>query len=374
MNDQVLDFLSTETALQRLELLVVDIPQKEVFTSAIGKRKSRKALIVKWIDKEASGYGECSCRPDPFYSHEYVDGAIEVVSNFIFPLLKNASSYQEVLKALTRVRGWNFTKSSVEFAMNDAIRRKYGSGILEASLLPAVDKVPVGISLGMFDSASDLESKLDAIKDQSYQRLKFKISPDYNNDEILEVLRGLKHSNIAFDANGSYKEDSFWVLEKYASLDHIIEQPFPPGEFYLQQEYIKEYSSFKVCLDEEIESYGNLISLGLLTDEVNIKPGRVGGLLATLRMIDYCKMHGIKAWIGGMFETGIGRAQNLQIASLLPDAKAHDLSPSSRYFERDVVKNPVTMKEGFVKRSCFEDVEVDEAAIDEMLINKIVLE
>ena len=82
-------FLSTNISLSRLELIVIDVPQKETFVSAIGERTSRKALIVKWVKNNGIiGYGECSCRPDPFYSHEYVDGAVQVIKDFIFPKIK----------------------------------------------------------------------------------------------------------------------------------------------------------------------------------------------------------------------------------------------------------------------------------------------
>ena len=368
-------FLSTNISLSKPELIVIDVPQVETFVSAIGERTSRKALIVKWINNNGIiGYGECSCRPDPFYSHEYVDGAIQVIKEFIFPLLKKADTYQDVLSALDKVRGWNFTKAAIEFAMNDVIRRETGRGIIEATRLEQLESVPVGISLGLFNSAAKLADKLEEIANLNYQRIKFKISPEYDNETILAALNNLNHENITFDANGSFNGDSFAILSRFAGLGHAIEQPFPHGELFLYQEYLKQYQSFKLCLDEDIESYGNLVSLVLQMDEVNIKPGRVGGLYNSLKMIEFCRRHGLDAWIGGMFETGIGRGQNLQIAALLPDAKAHDLSPSSRYFSKDVLVNPITMDNGYIKADNFMNISIDEPALASMTIDKIILE
>ena len=108
-------------------------------------------------------------------------------------------------------------------------------------------------------------------------------------------------------------------------------------------------------------------------DQVNIKPGRVGGLYNSLKMIEFCQRHGLDAWIGGMFETGIGRAQNLQIAALLPDAKAHDLSPSSRYFLKDVLMKPISMENGHIDAGDFMNVSINEKALDSMTIDKIIL-
>lgn len=364
----------SKVSLKRLELIVLDIPQKEVFVSAIGQRESHKALIIKWINKnDIVGYGECSCRPDPFYSHEFVEASLIVVNDFIFPLLKNASTYKQVLDKLAKVRGWNFTKAAIEFAMNDTLRRESGIGIIESWGGQPIAKVPVGISLGLFDSVQSLAHKLNEVEQDNYQRIKFKISCNYNDPAIHERIQALDHSNISFDANGSFSVDSFELLNRFASMGYTIEQPFLPGEIYQYQDYIERYKPFSICLDEDIESYGNLVSLRSEMNEVNIKPGRVGGLYNTIKMIDFCHEHNLHAWIGGMFESGIGRAQNLQLASLLPDAKAHDLSPSSRYFTKDVLQEPISMDNGFINTENFMHVEVDEEALDSMTVNKIIL-
>ena len=323
------NFLHTAVALSSLELTVLEIPQKDIFKSAIGVRKSKKALIVKWITPDGNiGYGECSCRPDPFYSHEFVDGAIEVIRSFIFPLLKKRNDYGRVIAEMQKVRGWHFTKAAVEFAMNDVIRRQTGSGLIEAYSEELMGQVPVGISLGLFDSVENLETAMYAAVKDGYRRLKFKISPGYHDLDILATLRSLEFENISFDANGSFTTEDFDLLSKFAEMGHIIEQPFAPGDSYLFREYQHNHHPMRVCLDEEIESFGNLMSFKENMEEVNLKPGRVGGLYETLKMINYCGEADLSAWIGGMFETGIGRAQNLQLAALLPVARAHDQSPS----------------------------------------------
>lgn len=372
--EAVKSFLNTELSLKSLELIVVELPQKTIFRSAIGVRKSRKALLIKWFDNEGNvGYGECSCRPDPFYSHEFVDGAIEVVKSYIQPLLKGVSSYGEMLQSMNRIRGWNFTKAAVEFAANDLVRKKTGRGLLEISELKPIAQVPVGISLGLFENVGQLQEKLAEIADSGYQRLKFKITQGYTNKEILSAFGNLEMANVAFDANGAFNTDGFADLSLYAELGRIIEQPYPPTHLYLHQEYLKNYRDFKMCLDEEVETYGDLVEHSLEMQQLNIKPGRVGGLWNTLQMIDYCNKQGIDAWIGGMFETSIGRALNLQVASLLPEARAHDLSPSSRYFERDLVTGPIDMKDGFIAREAFENIEIDQATLAELTVEKITL-
>ena len=344
------------------------MPQKSTFRTAIGVRTVREALIVEIVSKDGLiGYGECSCRPDPFYSHEFVDGAAALIQKFIAPQLANGSSYQDLLNINGRIRGWHFAKSAVEFSFNDNLRRRTGTGLIEHVNMPSVDQVPVGISLGLFDDADTLISKASEAINEGYKRIKFKISPTYSDPSVLAAIAELRFDNISLDANGSFDMGDFALLNTFASMGYMIEQPFAPGDQYLMKEYDEGgYAPIKLCLDEEIESLGVLKSYKDPLAEDNIKPGRVGGLLATLNMIQYCKAANISAWIGGMFETGIGRALNLQVASLLVDAKAHDQSPSNRYFKQDVLKQQIVLTDGLIQRSAFGDVEVDTDVLDNL--------
>src|SRR5205823_2509018 len=59
---------------------------------------------------------------------------------------------------------------------------------------------------------------------------------------------------------------------------------------------------------------------------------------------------GVPVWCGGMLETGIGRAYNVALASLPNFSLPGDLSPSARYWTRDVVTPEWTMDaEGMVR-------------------------
>ncbi len=76
---------------------------------------------------------------------------------------------------------------------------------------------------------------------------------------------------------------------------------------------------------------------------VNLKPGRVGGLQQSLEIHDACARAGVPVWCGGMLECGIGRAYNVALASLPNFTEPGDLSPSARYWARDVVSPEWTM-------------------------------
>lgn len=94
-----------------------------------------------------------------------------------------------------------------------------------------------------------------------------------------------------------------------------------------------------ICLDESITRLGraeDMLAVGS-GRIINIKPGRVGGLAASLAIHDLCSRSGVPMWCGGMLESKIGRAYNVALASLPNLTLPGDLSPSRRYRERDLV-------------------------------------
>lgn len=373
--DSIEKFLESSVDIDRIELQLIDVPQKSVFRSGIGERKSRLAIIVCWIDKDGTyGYGECSCRPDPFYSEEYSSGAMQVIKDFIFPLIKNCKTYREVIKAMSRIRGWNFTKAAVESAMNDMLQRKHGKGILEHWNREKLSKIPVGISMGLQSSEEELFRKSDEALDISYHRLKFKVNPASNPEHFIRLNEQKEIPHISFDANGTFGESDMQTLYKYAALGTAFEQAFSPQNNHLYFQLKQEFPLMKTCLDESVKYMGDLDFMSRLKciDELNIKPGRVGGWYYAIQIADYAKKIGVPCWIGGMFETGIGRSQNIQMAAYITEAIVHDLSPSERYFTEDILEEPVQMdNQGYIKVSDYQNFEVNHEVLNRLTQEKL---
>jgi O-succinylbenzoate synthase len=371
------EILEQEISIDQLELIVIDLPQKGSFKSAIGIRKSRKAMLVKWTDKDgAIGYGECSCRPDPFYSSEFLKGALQLAEQFIWPVAKAAGNYQALLDGLQKIRGWQFTKAAVEFALNDLLLRKTGKDLLSSWSHERVEQVPVGISLGLQENRAALEKAVSDAIALGYRRLKFKINPKSDPADFQWIREQMPELYLSFDANGSFYEQDLPLLAAFAEMDCMIEQPHPPSRADIALKGKAEIPKLFSCLDESVKSMGSLHlhhQVGLL-DELNLKPGRVGGLAISLQMLDFCRENEISCWIGGMFETGIGRTANLRIAGCLPKAKAHDLSPSHRYFLEDLIEQPIEMSEdGFVDASKLGATQVREDLIRKYEVERLIL-
>lgn len=369
------EILQQNISFKSIRLIRLDLPQLAPFVSGIGIRKSREALIIEWEDQNGvKGYGECSCRPDPYYSAEFIEGAIALVKQFIVPFLKKEQNFGDLLRLLDKIRGWNFTKAAVEMAALQVIEQNTGKSPFNTLEHEPLKEVPVGISLGLYTELDHMKKVVDDALETGYRRLKFKISPTVRTDffDVINPLLFEADTYISFDANGSFGENDLDTFAYFANTyDTMIEQPFAPSRFDVLLKAKEKHPNLFICFDEEIKSIGDVIKLHKLgvLDEVNLKVGRVGGVMKSLEIIQYCKKHHIPCWIGGMFETGIGRTLNLRMASYLPSARAHDLSPSDRYFLEDIIQPSVQMNNGKVNMESLKNCKIKIDLIEKYMID-----
>jgi O-succinylbenzoate synthase len=147
------------------------------------------------------------------------------------------------------------------------------------------------------------------------------------------------------DANSAYTLADADHLAQLDELDLImLEQPLGQDDL-VRHATLQQRLRTPICLDEsilDVQRAEDMITLGS-GRIVNIKPGRVGGYSSSLAIHDLCRTHGIPVWCGGMLESGVGRAYNIALASLPNFSLPGDLSPSARYWERDVVNPEWTM-------------------------------
>lgn len=373
-----LEVLERKVDLARLEILELHVPQVEPFRSAIAVRNERRALFVRWWNRHGEwGIGECSCRPDPFFSGEFVSGVRAVLRDYALPLLPQQGTVGQVTTALGRIRGWPFTTAAVLDAIFDLGRRQGLPDPLDLWPGEKLDRIPVGISLGLFDDPAQAVSRVDRAVADGYRRVKLKIAPTMRRDTLDAIRQAHPDLHLGFDANGSCSVEDMDFLIGLGELDPgVVEQPFAPRRLDLCSKLKERAPELRICLDESLDDIGSLIAahdLGAL-DEANIKPGRIGGPFQVCEFLDFCRQRSLSAWVGGMFETGVGRLANLRVAARLPQAEAHDLSPSSRYFTRDVSRAPISMgTDGTIDLSDDSPVDLDLETMAELTVDRLEL-
>jgi O-succinylbenzoate synthase len=152
---------------------------------------------------------------------------------------------------------------------------------------------------------------------------------------------------LQVDANTAYTvDDARHLAELDAFRLLLIEQPLPEEQVLAHAEVAKIVRT-PICLDESITSAQvatDAIALGACRI-INVKPGRVGGYMAGRRIHDVCDEQGVPVWMGGMLETGIGRAGNVAMAAMKNFTLPGDTSASDRYYSRDITE-PFVLEDG----------------------------
>lgn len=368
-----------ELSLRALTLIELAVPRRAAFRSAIGTREQEAVLLVRWTDRDGDwGLGECGCRADPYFNGEFVAGAVAVLRDFVFPRLPDRGTLGAVAEVAATARGWNFTAAALLEAACDLLRRKGQPDGLDRWPEPPAARVPVGIALPIFETEDAATARVAEAVAAGYRRVKMKVAPGMPLAPLRAVREVFPDLALGFDANGRLGTANGPLLDALADLaPDVLEQPFAPDRLDLCAALRARRPGLRICLDESIAGLGHLMAahrLGAL-DELNLKPGRVGGPLATLQILHFCAEAGLPAWVGGMFETGVGRAANLRVAARLPAASAHDLSPPGSYLAADVVTPPMAMDaDGFVPLGDERPVTLDEEALAQLTTREIVLE
>ena len=156
---------------------------------------------------------------------------------------------------------------------------------------------------------------------------------------------------LSLDANAAYTLGDLEVLRRLDAVrPAMIEQPLDPDDL-TGHARLQAALAAPICLDESITSAAraaDAIALGA-TRIINIKAGRLGGHTPARAVHDLARDHGIPVWCGGMLESGIGRAHNVALASLPGFSLPGDLSPSRRYWRRDIVDPEWVMAGGMLR-------------------------
>ena len=321
----------------------------EPFRISSGLVEDRRILLVEMAgsggSRTALAHGECVAGEHPNYSSETIDTAWLMIENELAARLlgRTFEHPREVHPALERdLRGHRMAKAALEMAAWELAARLAGEPL--ARLLGGErERVEAGVSLGIQESPEALVEKARASFARGYRKVKAKIRPG-EDVEFLEPLRRAfgPQAVLAVDANAAYRLDDPDHRERLARLDRLgllmIEQPLE-GEDLVRHAALQSELVTPLCLDESITSPAraeDMIALGS-GRIVNVKPGRVGGFTPSLAIHDLAWAAGVPVWCGGMLESGVGRSHNVALASLPNFRLPGDLSPSERYWARDVV-------------------------------------
>ena len=358
----------------RIELLTVRLPFVAPFGTSVATWSCKEALLVRLEDGDNIAWGECVADPDPYYAGETTVTARHILKDFLLPEWTPEVSLGGLLDRFRRVRGNEMAKAALENALLDLIakRRKVP---LHALLGFPARRIMSGISIGLQEDIPALLAEVEEAAAEGYHRIKIKISRG-RDVEWIEAVRG-RFPGLALmaDANGDY---ALADAGRLARLDDfrltMIEQPLSYHDIY-QHSLLQARLRTPLCLDESIHNGDDAeaaIALGACR-VINIKQGRVGGVLEAVKTAGLCAERNVPVWSGGMDETGIGRAVNLQLQAAPGFTLPGDTSETRRYFDEDIVEPPVTLdKDGFIAMPSGPGIGVDviESKVEKFLLSR----
>ena len=335
--------------IRAARLYPIALPLVERLGTSFGNEPFKAAVLVQLETEEGvEGWGEVSAEINPGYSPETMGTALHVLQEFLVPrvLGRRVRSATEIPALLAQVRGHPLAKHGIEAAVWDALARHNGLSLAQlfARYLPPGHEpraqVVVGVSIGIQKSLADTLRIIEKRLGEGYERIKLKIKPGHDVALARGVRAALPEITLMLDANSAYRLNDAEHLRQLDELALLmIEQPLAWNDIH-EHSQLQPQLRTDLCLDESIHSVGDArlaIELGACRI-INLKPARVSGYSESLEIYRFCVAHKVPLWIGGLLETGVGRAANLAFASLPGVTLPSDISGTARYFAPDITE------------------------------------
>jgi len=333
--------------IDSVEMYIIRIPLVSTFETSFSVQTHREALLLKIVCDDVCGWGECVTSPDPYYCYETNSTASHIIKDFLIHILAAMNNFtiEEVLQNFEQIRGHHMAKAVVENALLDIMAQTYGIPLFEL-IGGTFKKVMSGISIGIQKSIDDLLESIQKACDKKYHRIKLKIKKGKDIEILKKVRSAFPNIKLMADANSDYTLEDKHTLKRLDEFNlMMIEQPLNYNDIYFHALLQKQLRT-PICLDESIKNLNDTKTAAELGSckIINIKQGRVGGMIKAKEIQAYCLKNAIKTWSGGMLETGIGRAFNLHLQTLPGFVLPGDTSETSRYFIEDIVDKPVILQ------------------------------
>ncbi len=330
--------------IERIDLYHISMPLVSPFGTSFGTQSQRDSLVLALHSAGLTGWGECVATNDPGYSYETAVTAWHILSDFLIPsvLGRDLGEPEEMIGWLTAVRGHPLAKAALDQAAWDITSQRDGLSFAQKLAQPYPEgpkaRVNVGVSIGLQPTIAATLQVIEEKLGEGYGRIKLKIKPGRDIELARAARQAFPGVPLMLDANSAYTLDDVALFQAMDDLDLLmLEQPLGHEDIY-DHSRLRPQIQTPLCLDESITSFDHARFAQAIAacDIINIKPARVSGWTEARRIHDLGRAAGLPLWIGGMLETGIGRAAQLALASLPGITLPGDISATSRYYEHDI--------------------------------------
>jgi len=301
------------------EINVLHLQKHYPLTISRGIRYGSDNLFIALKMHDFTGIGEAV--PD-IEKNETVQQAHTSILNFLNNYDVGDLAIQDIW---TRTKNEKFTppeQAALDIALWDLLGKKHSIPCYRLFGIKK-DAIPTSITIGI-TSLDILQQKVKEILSRTQTDcLKVKLgSPDgiLFDKEMFSLIKsaiGDLDIKLCVDANGGWslsdaKEMLTWLAKQEVSF---VEQPLAVG----QEDQLPElyrHRPLPIFVDESCYDAEDVAKLANMTDGINIKLMKCGGLTEALRMIAVARAHHLKIMIGCMSESSVSISAACQIALL----------------------------------------------------------
>jgi len=341
--------------IDAIEVYCVRHPLIIPWRTAYGEDREILSVLTRIHSGSYSAWSETSPLAFPTYSPEFAMGVYYLVSKVFAPLVvgTQVDSSEQFETLFKQFKGNPFAKSALEIAWWTLEAELQGVPLHK--LFNGSDaEVSVGADFGVQDTLDELICKVGTAVDADFPRVKLKVKPGWDLNVVSEVRRVFPNLTMHIDCNSGYSLDDlplFKQMDAYGLA--MIEQPLFHADIR-DHAILQSSIDTPICLDESCNSpraAREAVEMKACR-YINIKPGRVGGILNSLLIHDMCKDAGIGCWIGGMLESAVGVGMLIELATLDNIRYPNDLIPSSYFFKQELTESEIVLsRPGFMKPS-----------------------
>ena len=335
----------------------VRIPFKRAFGHALAKRSYSDTIIL--ILRGADGATGCG----EILPRDYLTGeTVQTVLDRHLPSLlegwvgRRFETEADVVRALreglSRAGRQLATFCGLELALLDLAGRTFGFAAGEVLGPEVGPPLEAGVVIGFDIDTDALPRHCAVLRLAGRRHVKLKVGRDDDLTRLHIVRDSLGRSvPIRIDANGAWApDDAIETLKRMVPLGiESVEQPVPAADLEGMRR-VRELGGVPVMADESlctIEDAQRLITMSA-ADIFNIRLGKCGGFLASLRLVQLAHQSGLRCHLGTLVgETGILSRAAETFGRRVPGfACLEGKGQSTDFLEEDVVKPLVSDNDG----------------------------
>ena len=354
----------------------VRLPLIESWATSYGIERAVDSILIKAYSEDAEAWVETCPLTAPLYSPESATTTFYTILRFFGPevLGEELPDRGTTTRLLNKYRGNSFAKAGVEqcwWAL-ESIRR----GIPLHRLMGGEHKdIEIGDGFGVQESPDSLMEKIETSLNQGARRIKLKIRKGWDVEIVQAVRQTFSDIHLMVDCNGGYSIKDIDVFQQLDRLQlDMIEQPLHHRDLY-DHSLLQKAVDTPICLDESVTCLRDAEQAIALEScrRINIKIGRVGGIYEAIAIHTLCLENGIPCWVGGMMESGLGAACNIELATLKNFQFPNEIPVQGKFHTIDIISPPVKANSRgtlAASKGAYVGRVVNEQVVDEITVQK----